>query len=87
MINCEDCQLFEDKYYPCTNPGNEECNEFFPNLEVLYKYMWILTVDVNTLITFVDTEAKKQKNYILDKLVSRLKKEIERKSLSVIKNT
>ncbi len=87
MINCKDCQLFKDKYYPCENPENEKCIEFFPKLEVLHKYMWILTVDINTLIIFVETEAKKQKNYILDKLISRLKKEIEKKSLSIEKNT
>lgn len=75
---CKDCELYKNRYYPCENPENKECAEFFPKLDILYKYMWISLTDLNTLITFVEEESRRQKNYILEKLISRLKKEAKK---------
>jgi len=80
LINCKDCQLFEDKYCPCENPENMECTEFFPKEEVFHKYMWILLVDLNLMMSFIKTEAKKQKNYILSNIIERYEKQIKNKN-------
>ena len=74
---CEDCQLFEDKHYPCEKPNNEDCNEFFPKLEVLHKYLWALITDIKLMITFIKEEARKQKNYILSDMIKRYEKRIK----------